>query len=58
MKWLLPLLLCVASCGYHVAGHSSLLPETIHTIAIRARARVPRKELEAIVKGAIKVMVP
>jgi AcrR family transcriptional regulator len=29
---------------------------TIHTIAIRARARVPRKELEAIVKGAIDVM--
>ena len=29
---------------------------TIHTIAIRARARVPRKELEAIVKGAIAVM--
>jgi AcrR family transcriptional regulator len=29
---------------------------TIHTIAIRARARVPRKELEAIVKGAIEVM--
>src|SRR6202140_696208 len=31
---------------------------TIHTIAIRARARVPRNELEAIVKGAIDVMVP
>jgi TetR/AcrR family transcriptional regulator, copper-responsive repressor len=30
---------------------------TIHTIAIRARARVPRGELEAIVKGAIDVMV-
>jgi len=30
---------------------------TIHTIAIRARARVPRKELEAIVKGAIDVIV-
>jgi TetR/AcrR family transcriptional regulator, copper-responsive repressor len=30
---------------------------TIHTIAIRSRARVPRKELEAIVKGAIDVMV-
>jgi TetR/AcrR family transcriptional regulator, copper-responsive repressor len=29
---------------------------TIHTIAIRARARVPRKELEAIVKGAIALM--
>ena len=29
---------------------------TIHTIAIRARAQVPRKELEAIVKGAIDVM--
>ena len=30
---------------------------TVHTIAIRSRARVPRKELEAIVKGAIDVMV-
>jgi AcrR family transcriptional regulator len=29
---------------------------TIHTVAIRARAQVPRKELEAIVKGAIAVM--
>ncbi|MCK1720384.1 TetR/AcrR family transcriptional regulator [Bradyrhizobium sp. 141] len=30
---------------------------TIHTIAIRSRARVARKDLEAIVKGAIDVMV-
>lgn len=30
---------------------------TIHSIAIRSRARVPRKELEAIVKGAIDVIV-
>jgi AcrR family transcriptional regulator len=37
---------------------AQLASATIHTIAIRARARVPRKELEAIVKGAIKVMVP
>jgi AcrR family transcriptional regulator len=29
---------------------------TIHTVAIRARARVPRKELEAIVKGAIDLL--
>ncbi len=29
---------------------------TIHTIAIRSRARVPRAELEAIVKGALDVM--
>jgi AcrR family transcriptional regulator len=33
-----------------------LASATIHTIAIRARARVPRKELEAIVDGAIYVM--
>jgi AcrR family transcriptional regulator len=33
-----------------------LASATVHTIAIRARARVPRKELEAIVKGAIDVM--
>jgi AcrR family transcriptional regulator len=29
---------------------------TIHTIAIRARARVPRKQLEGIVRGAIDLM--
>jgi TetR/AcrR family transcriptional regulator, copper-responsive repressor len=29
---------------------------TIHTIAVRARARTPRKELEAIVNGALDVM--
>src|ERR1700726_1725451 len=34
-----------------------LASATIHTIAIRARARVARRELEAIVKGAIDVMV-
>jgi TetR/AcrR family transcriptional regulator, copper-responsive repressor len=34
-----------------------LASATIHSIAVRARARVPRKELEAIVKGAIDVMV-
>src|SRR5271156_170258 len=33
-----------------------LASATIHTIAIRARAGVPRKQLEAIVKGAIDVM--
>ncbi len=33
-----------------------LASATIHTIAIRARARVPRKELQAIVDGAIDVM--
>jgi AcrR family transcriptional regulator len=36
---------------------AQLASATIHTIAIRARARVPRKELEAIVKGAISVML-
>jgi hypothetical protein len=29
---------------------------TIHTIAIRARARTPRKQLEQIVRGAIDLM--
>jgi TetR/AcrR family transcriptional regulator, copper-responsive repressor len=33
-----------------------LASATIHTIAIRSRARVPRGELEAIVHGAIDVM--
>jgi AcrR family transcriptional regulator len=36
---------------------AQLASATIHTIAIRARAQVPRKELEAIVKGAIDVMI-
>jgi AcrR family transcriptional regulator len=36
---------------------AQLASATIHTIAIRARAQTPRKELEAIVKGAIDVMV-
>jgi AcrR family transcriptional regulator len=34
-----------------------LASATIHTVAIRARARMPRKELEAIVKGAIEMML-
>ena len=36
---------------------AQLASATIHTIAIRARARTPRKELEAIVNGAIDLMV-
>lgn len=36
---------------------AQLASATIHTLAIRARARVPRKELEAIAKGAIDVMI-
>ena len=36
---------------------SQLASATMHTIAIRARAGVPRKELEAIVKGAMDVLV-
>jgi AcrR family transcriptional regulator len=36
---------------------SQLASATIHTIAIRSRAGVPRQELEAIVKGAIEVML-
>jgi AcrR family transcriptional regulator len=36
---------------------AQLASATIHTIAIRARAQVPRKELEAIVNGAIDLML-
>ena len=36
---------------------AQLASATIHTIAIRARARTPRAELEAIVKGALDVML-
>ena len=57
-----------AAC-FRVAKENGELPEsadpvvlaqlasaTIHTIAIRARAQVPRRQLEAIVKGAVEVM--
>jgi TetR/AcrR family transcriptional regulator, copper-responsive repressor len=36
---------------------AQLASATIHTIAIRARAREPRPKLEAIVNGAIDVMI-
>ena len=36
---------------------AQLASATIHTIAIRSRAGVPRKELEAIVRGALDVML-
>jgi AcrR family transcriptional regulator len=36
---------------------AQLASATIHTIAIRARAQVPRAELEAIVNGAVDVMI-
>jgi TetR/AcrR family transcriptional regulator, copper-responsive repressor len=39
-----------------IAVLGQLASATLHTIALRARARVPRKELEAIVNGAIDVM--
>ena len=58
-----------AAC-FRVAKEKGELPESadpvvlaqlasaaIHTIAIRARAQTPRKELEAIVKGALDVML-
>jgi AcrR family transcriptional regulator len=35
---------------------AQLASATIHTIALRARAGVPRRQLEAIVNGAIEVM--
>jgi AcrR family transcriptional regulator len=33
-----------------------LASATLHTIAVRARAKVPRAELDAIVKGALDVI--
>jgi TetR/AcrR family transcriptional regulator, copper-responsive repressor len=38
------------------AALAQIASATVHTIAIRSRAGVPRKELEAIVTGAIDVM--
>jgi hypothetical protein len=43
-----------ASADPAVLAH--LASATIHTIAIRARARVPRRNLEAIVTNAIDLM--
>jgi AcrR family transcriptional regulator len=43
--------------GADSAVLAQLASATIHTIAIRARAQTPRKELEAIVKGALDVML-
>jgi TetR/AcrR family transcriptional regulator, copper-responsive repressor len=43
--------------GADPAVLAQLASSTVHTLAIRSRARVPRKELEAIVKGAIDLMV-
>lgn len=39
------------------AALAQLASATVHSIAIRSRARVSRKDLEAIVKGAIDLMV-
>jgi hypothetical protein len=37
MKWLLGVIaLMLSSCGYHVAGHSDLLPKSIQTVCIPA----------------------
>ncbi len=35
---------------------ASLLTATIHTVAVRARARVPRKDLEALAQGFIELV--
>jgi len=35
---------------------ATLLTATIHTVAVRARARVPRKDLEVIAKGLIDLI--
>lgn len=43
--------------GADPAALAQLASATVHSIAIRSRARVSRKDLEAIVKGAIDVMV-
>jgi AcrR family transcriptional regulator len=43
--------------GADPAVLAQLASATIHTIAIRARARIPRKELEAIVNGALDLML-
>lgn len=37
---------------------AQLASATIHTVALRARAGVPRRQLEQIVNGAIEVMLP
>ncbi len=36
MKGVLAAALALVSCGYHVAGHTSVIPQTAHTICIPA----------------------
>jgi TetR/AcrR family transcriptional regulator, copper-responsive repressor len=43
--------------GADPAVLGQLASATLHTIAIRSRAGIPRKELEAIVSGALDVML-
>src|SRR3974390_1674012 len=37
------LLLPLAGCGYHVAGHSDLLPASIHTVCVPAFTNITTK---------------
>ncbi len=43
--------------GADPAVLAQLASATAHSIAVRARARIPRKELQAIVNGALDVML-
>jgi outer membrane lipopolysaccharide assembly protein LptE/RlpB len=40
LRFTLLSVLCLAGCGYHVAGTGDALPKTIHTIAVPAFANV------------------
>jgi len=54
--WLLlaPAGATLAACGYHVAGHSDLLPKSVHTIAIPAFENgTTRYKLAERIPGAI-----
>jgi TetR/AcrR family transcriptional regulator, copper-responsive repressor len=44
------------SASADVGALAQIATATIHTIAVRARAKVPRKELEAITNGAIDLI--
>jgi len=52
--WLIGATVALSCCGYHVAGQASLVPKTVHTVAIPAFANVTvRYKLSDVLPQAI-----
>ena len=52
--WAAIWLLALSGCGYHVGGHTNLLPKTIKTIAVPAFANVtPSHRLPVLLAGDV-----